>query len=432
MTPLALVCSCFAASLSLAAPPQEPRAKPSLPPPVRVEGAAVEQVDVTTVNIDWENVTIADLPRLARLPGLRRLQINPHGDGAAAWRNVTPDELAPVCALPALEDLTLPFCAHLSPEHLGRLAKCERLASVLFLNEILTLDAATAGALARWPALRSLRLSLIQVKPAGLAGLAQVRGLEVLELELCRGLDAECVAALAGLVKLRPLTLSGLGRPDMLARMQRRDATPSWALTAAAMRQIAALPALQELRLEECTLEPGLLKGLSPRLRALRLDGHDVDVQALHDVRGHGSLRALELREAGATDDERGRFRKEVADLLGTLHLERFRWYGTMSTDVCQAIAGLADLRELAVPCDAGLGFLTALPKLERLELWPRTTPNAGNDGTDGHPTASEFAALRASKSLRSVAHHDTKLPAAIVDELRKALGPKIELQLVD
>lgn len=412
---------CFAASLSAA--PQQAEPTPPLGRAARSEGAAAKGLDAATVNLDWENVAVADLPLLARFPGLRRLQVNPETDaGIAAWQAVTADALAPVCALTSLEDLTLPYCAHLSAEHLRRLAACKRLASVMFINENLTLDAEVAGALATWPALRSLRLALIEVTPAGLAALAKIPNLESLELANCRGLDAAGIEAVGKLANLRVLGLGGVGRPDMLARMRGQDAPPAWALTMAAMEQIAQLPALRELELVDCTLAPQLLLALPEKLVALELRGHDVDVQALQDLRKHGALRSLRLSEAGATEAEREQFGKAVAGLLGVLRLERFGWLGSVAADLREAIASQADLRELSLPCDPDLGFAAALPKLERLDLWPRAEP----------PTAAELGVLQASKSLRIVAYHDTKLAGDVVAELRKALGARIALQIVE
>ena len=43
----------------------------TLPPPLRVEGAAIAKVDAATTNINWEEATVADLRHLARLPALR-------------------------------------------------------------------------------------------------------------------------------------------------------------------------------------------------------------------------------------------------------------------------------------------------------------------------------------------------------------------------
>lgn len=412
---------CFAASLPAA--PQQPEPTPPLGRAARSDGGAVKDLDAATVNLDWENVTVADLPLLARLPGLRRLQINPETDkGMVAWQSVTAEELAPVCALASLEDLTLPFCAHLSAEHLRRLAACKRLASVMFLNENFTLDAEVAGALATWPALRSLRLALIEVTPAGLAALATLPNLDSLELANCRGLDAAGIEAVGKLGKLRVLSLGGLGRPDMMARMRRQDAPPSWALTMAAMEQIAKLPALRELELVECSLAPRLLTALPAKLVALELRGHDVDVQAVQDLRQHGALRSLQLGEVGATEAEREQFGKAVAGLLGVLQLERFGWHGAVGKDLREAVAGQADLRELLLACGPDLGFVVGLPKLERLELWPRVEP----------PTAADLGVLQASKSLRVVAYRDTKLSSDVVAELQKALGQRIALQLVD
>lgn len=60
----------------------------TLPPPARVECAAIAKVDCATANINWEEAAVADLRHLARLPALRRLQINPAAEDTAAWQSV--------------------------------------------------------------------------------------------------------------------------------------------------------------------------------------------------------------------------------------------------------------------------------------------------------------------------------------------------------
>lgn len=294
-----------------------------LPPPARASGVALRDLDAATTNVDWEEVRVADLPLLARLPALRRLQINPNTDDAGGWPKVTPDDLAPLLALPALETLTLPYCAPLSVAHLQRLAGCKRLAKLMCINEAFLLDAAIGAAFAEFPALRTLELSVIRVTAEGLGALAKVERLERLELSGCRGLDAAGMAAVAGISQLHSLDLSSVGRPDMIAAMRGGGAPPSWALDVPTMKLLAKMPKLRELALRECVLAPHLLAELPLQLSSLQLQGWQIDVTAIGDLRRLAGLRALELWPSGPTAEEWPRVAAAAAGLLGSLHLDR-------------------------------------------------------------------------------------------------------------
>lgn len=401
----------------------------ALPPSTRVQGEALRTCDAATVNIDWEEARVALLPLLTRLPGLRRLQINPDSEATGGWQQLTPDDLAPLLELPALETLTIPYCAHLSVAHLQRLAGCKRLASLSCINEAFTLDAAIAAALAELPALRTLDLSLIRVTPAGLAALAKVERLERLDLSHCRDLDAAGMAAVAGLAQLRSLELSGVGRPDMLQAMRGGGAPETWALDAASMQRLAAMPNLRELGLRECTLAPHLLAGLPPKLTSLQLQGWQVDAAAIADLRRLADLRALDLRPAATSAEVRQQVAAAAAGVLGSLHLEQLRWYGALPPELRSVIAGQADLRQLGLPLVDDLAFVASLPKLEHLLLWPRLPPLDGEESAEPGVQPRDLAVLRASKSLRRLTWHDRTLDAATVAALQQALGAQIELQ---
>lgn len=401
----------------------------TLPPPLCVEGAAIAKVDVATANINWEEATVADLRHLARLPGLRRLQINPCSDDTAAWQNVPVAALSALTSLPVLEEVTVPYCCHLTPEHLRKLAGCARLAKVMFINENFTLDTEVAGALATWPALRLLDLSLIPVTDKGIAALAAAPHLEELRLMNCRGLDAESFAAVTGLTKLRSLALSGVGQADLIARL-RGGGTPSWALDVAAVKRLATMPALRELCLHECVLAPHVLAELPSALTSVKLSGAEVDAAVVKDLRRLGGLQRLDLQTSGAAPEGPDAAIAEVVTLLGALHLESFSWYGDVSVDLCKAIGDQQDLRGLECRCPDDLVFLARLPRLARLVL---TRPLPGLDGRiNWTPAANAFAALKASKSLREVVYRDPEhaVGAELVAELQRALGAGILLRI--
>ena len=404
-----------------------------LPPAKLASAGGMRALPPTTQSLNWENVAVDHLLLLAVMPALRRLQINPDTDAkSGGWQQLEVDALAPLCALPALEQLTLPYCASLSPAHLRKLAACKRVARVHFLTDSLRLDAATVAALAEWPALRELELGVIVVSADGLAALSTLPRLERLSLWNCRELDAAGWAAVCTLKNLRALSLGGVGQPDILARMQRRDPVDSWSADLAAIRALAALPNLRELELAECVLVPGALAALPKQVTALDCRGGGLAASQLRELRQLGGLRTLRLGDVGGSDSERDEFRREVAELLGVLRLDGFHWSGRVSAELRRAIAGQADLRELSLPCSAELDFVAGLPKLERLELWPRL-PAPAPDATaaavpPAPPTPAELAALRASKSLRVVVCHDRELTAAALAGLREALGPRIEL----
>lgn len=400
-----------------------------LPPPVRVEGPAIREVDADTTNINWEEATVADLTALTRLSKLRRLQINPNLDATNTWQTVSVADIAPLAELEALEDLTIPYCCHLTPEHLRKLARCPRLARVNFINECFVLDEPVGAALATWPALRSLRLSLIQVTSKGLGALAAAPHLEELNLTFCRDLDAEGFAAVTRIEQQRVLALWGTGQPEILARMRNRDTTPSWTLDLRAMRQLAAMPALRELSLTSCKLPaPHMLAELSPRLTALTLISEDVDEVGLADLRHLGDLRHLRLNDAYAAD--RAAFRAAAANLIGTLHLDSLDWQGELTEAMRKAIGNQLDLRELTIVADADLTYAAQLPKLTQLEL--RRPPPAQGGPEAWKPRAASFVALTENKSLTEVVLAGHGLEAGAAEEVRKALGARIRLTTHD
>jgi hypothetical protein len=419
-------------TLSAMAGPAPAQQRDSDLPPAKLASAhGMRALPPTTQSLNWENVAVHHMPLLALMPALRRLQINPDSDAAwGDWAKLEVDALAPLCALPALEQLTLPYCASLSPAHLRKLAGCQRLVRVQFFTDCLRLEPATVAALAEWPVLRELELGWIVVSADGLAALSALPRLERLVLGNCRELDAAGWAAVCKLKNLRALMLSGLGQPNILARFRQGEQADTWFPDLPSIRALAALPELRELELLECVLVPGALAALPKQVTALTCRGGGLTASQVRELRQLGGLRTLRLGDAGRDDREQDAFRSEVAELLGVLRLDGFHWSGRMSAELRRAIAGQADLRELALPCSAELDFVAGLPKLERLDLWPRLlSPAAIAAGEHPAPPApAELAVLRASKSLRVVVCRDHELTAAAIAGLREALGPRVEL----
>lgn len=397
-----------------------------LPQAVRTSGQAIASLDAGTANVDWEDAGVAQLKLLPRLSALRRLQINPSGDDTAAWQAIGVDDLAPLAELPALEVLSLPYCCHLSPLHLRRLAACRHLADVMLINEAIVLDEAAAKEIAAWPALRSLDLSLIRVTAAGLAALAAAPHLEELELSRCRDLGAKEFAAVTGLRGLQRLTLAGTGQPDLIAALRGDSPPDAWALDLAAIRGLAALPKLSHLALIECTLPvPHMLAELPANLGSLELCSTDADPEVLRDLRRLGRLRHLSLTDSHAAD--KAAFRVAAADVLGTLRLDSFAWHGDLDGAMREALRGQPDLTALTIRCDDDLAFAAAMPKLKRLELGERMAVVAGNP-TTVIPSSEAVAVLRGSASLASVVYQG-RLRADVGAALQAALGAKIEFR---
>jgi hypothetical protein len=204
------------------------------------------------------------------------------------------------------------------------------------------------------------------------------------------------------------------------------------------MRRIAAMPALRELELKDCTIDAALLRELPEALTSFVHSGPDLDAAGVQALRRLGNLRTLRLHQSGTTDEDRAAMRREVAGLLGSLHLQRFTWRGQLSPELRQAVAAQGDLRELELDGD-DFAFAAALPKLERLDLWPRieAPKGVGPMGPRSHQTAvppptAELEALRASKAMRVLAYHDVRVAADVAERIRLALWPRIALHIVE
>lgn len=413
--PLAFLCSVVASARG-----QE------LPQAVQVHGEGIEKVDPGVLNLAWEEARVAQLKELVRLPALRRLQLNPSGEDTAAWQAIGVDDLAPLAALQSLEELTLPYCGHLTPQHLRKLAACPRLATVGFLNEAFVLDEGIGRELAAWPALRVLRLDLIEVTAPGFAALAAASALDELELSHCRGLAAQEFAAVTRLPHLRRLALAGPGQPDMLARMLGKPGDPAWALDLTALEKLSAMPRLRELELTSCTLPvPMMLARLPQTLESLTLNSADLNTTMLQGLRRLGGLRRLVLGDAYATD--KAALRAAAAAALGSLRLEAFEWQGELDDALRDALRNQPDLQVLRVRCEDDLAFVASLPKLQRLELSMRSEQRGGEFVTV-IPAAETMAALAVSKALRAVVYHG-RLREDVGDRLQAALGAKIEFR---
>ncbi|MCB9878666.1 MAG: hypothetical protein H6835_13795 [Planctomycetes bacterium] len=420
---VALVAVCAA---GLAA--QEPAALPAV---VRVDGGALAGTAADVGNLEWEVVRVADLPLLVGRGSLRRLQINPDTDAIADWQQITVEQLRPLTALPALVELTLPFCCHVEVEHLRLLAGCPRLASICFVNEALVLDADAAAELAAWPSLHQLTLSHLKVESAGLRGLEAAAGLRRLALQGCRGLDQDGLQAVAAL-PLEALVLERLGQPDLLARFTGGDTSPSWALHVAAMRQLASMSTLRELILRSCVLGDEVLAELPTRLTSLTLEDAEASPAALRHVRRLADLRHLSWRLPARSGDDAATTAAAddaaTADVLGALRLQSLHWSGALRPAVRKAIGSMAGLERFEGPCDDDLAFLAGLPEVHRLVLAERpAVQQADGSWLPSPPAPASFAPLRGCRALTEVVYSGP-LTDAERSALQQALGDRITL----
>jgi len=215
------------------------------------------------------------LSALAKLPGLVQLRVH----------DVEHRDFAPLVDAPHLERLEL-WGATFGAAGARALAKAPSLRA-LHLRGVEGIDAATVDGLAGWPRLerlgfhdgvddavaerlgaleRLVALELAYVEGQGLTlavckALAALRVLERLELDGCRKLSDDGLAALAkgmprlGHLDLRlgeQLTSRGVGALGGLARLRALRLESCSRVDDAALKRVAALPALERLDLKYC------------------------------------------------------------------------------------------------------------------------------------------------------------------------------------
>lgn len=304
-----------------------------------------------------------------------------------------PGALAALADLPSLRSLELFNCTGLDERawaDLGRLRSLRRLEVQGAAVEDPQLAAITG-----LTELRELHIggSVMMLTNAGLASIARLTSLEVLDLSRASSITAQGLEHLAALGRLRVLSLMGV-RP----------------LAAAGVAPLARLAALEELDLSFTDINDealGVIVKGTPKLKRLRLDGAKLQGPGLAALEPLKALEELSLRSCEQLDDEA---LKRLANVRSLRMLELTR---SQVTDAgVQALRGLT-LRHLGLSIndaitDASLPALRGIETLEALMLGSTAITDAG------------LAALAGAPALRTLVVPGTQLGDGMVEHLAK------------
>ena len=278
---------------------------------VRGHGGSVERgADGAVVSVDLGRCWISDIDvaRLAELDGLERLSL--------AQTHVTDSALSVVAALPALRELDLFFCEHVTDAGASRLRQAARLERLNVRGT--KISDSGVKFLAEIPRLRSLDIGITEISDPSIELLEAVPDLESLAIGGNR-IGAAGIASLRSLKRLKHLDLSGAQETD----------SGIWAVTVAdlSLDEIGALTGLETLNLAAPSAEyvdavstgvprlRGAIRvtdfgaGHLSRLRNLRrlnLSRGLVTAAGIERLVGLGQLEELDLSHAAAVDDAAG------------------------------------------------------------------------------------------------------------------------------
>lgn len=412
---------------------QEPAVPAPLPPQVRAEGrSGIGALPEDTANLCAFLLTPGDVQVVDRLRALRRLQVAALDQSLAgirlrrkhaSWAAAPADFLAPLAALPELEELCLPGDLVLRPEHLAALRGCPQLRTLQFVREHVRVDDGFVEALAALPHLRSLNFDIVRLDADAVARLQRLP-LQEIEIARCPGFDAAAFAELCAMKSLHTVVFRDLGRRDFLTG----DGDGAlWGPGADDLRRLGGLPALRSLTLHCCAFAGEALAALPDGLTSLRLWGTDLEPEDFRELIRFGRLRCLEVgtwrynlaigfREpAGVLAAKADAF----AAALGGLRLESLRFTGALTGSLLEQIAQQPDLADLCLLTDRlpSLEALAGAPKLRELELVENTGPSG--------LLLDDLRPLARCRSLRRLDLHT--LDAAVdAGELAKVLGPDV------
>ena len=372
---------------------------------VKGEGrAGIEALPVTTTNLLAKLVDPRDLQVVTRFEHLRALRLWPekstflgirtgyHG----SWTKPPADLLKPIAELKRLEVLRLPSELAVTPELLTPLAGHPTLREIQFVGDELNLDDGLVAAMAKIPQLRSLNLRFVPISGDRLHALAKLP-VTSLELEFCRGLDANAWRAMPSLRALQRLAIHDW---DWNVVVGQSKPAPGWTPTLADLGHLQELPDLRSLELLHCSVEDAQLAALPDALTKLHLFGTRLTPTGLDGLRRFSQLRDLLVDTRGESSLLLARMfgpdplpaAEATASALQTLHLETLRYIGALTPTVATAIGAQAGLRDLTIECKepepGTVALLLANLKLHRL-AWQGTL------GPDAESAAPERSALR-------------------------------------
>ncbi|HEX6812434.1 MAG TPA: hypothetical protein VF384_12470 [Planctomycetota bacterium] len=433
-----------AATMWLARGPERDAAQEPapLPPPVRADGRnAIEALPEGTQHLNAGILSPDDARVFTRLRSLRRLAVRPLDVHVGpintrkklpVWDDPPAAVFEPIAKLPALESLQI-YGIATPPSVFARLAGCATLRELELTGEHVVVDDAFVQALAAIPALRSLRLDLVQLDAAAVERLAR---LKLISLHLSRpiGFDADAWSRLCRWPTLETLSLHDLGRSFPWRGKDHVFFMPA----PEDMQALGQLTKLRRLDLRACAFRDEHLAALPESLQDLGLHSLELTPEGLRGLKRFGALRRLDVSTrrynlrvfAREPVELRRECARAIADAIHALRLVALSFTGELTPELQQAIVTQPELAELEFPSlgvielDALAGLAEA-PALRRLRLVDASIPT--------RLSTEVLAPLRRCRSLRRLelfvvdARGEPPFDDAAVREL---LGPDVALHV--
>ena len=357
-----------------------------VPPGVRDNPAAVDQLEISRKEGPW---TGEDLALLARFPNLRDLEIvggfAPDALGRLKelerlkrirlYSHLTEEDLKSLARLPGLKSLVLPSSTRLTETGMKWLSESKSLEEleIPYMSDI-----NLVRPLAGMKGLKVLRFPVSQVTEAKMRAVAELKGPAALDLRLgvpIKEKPADVLSPLQGMANVEALKLA------------------RWPLNDAAIEVVSTLTNLKRLDLEEAKIGDAHMAYVARlvNLRELNLSGTAIADAGVAYLRNLVALQRLDLGRTRITDKGllslRSLVNLEVLNLKGTqitdagtsvlpkftrlkeLYLASTK-VGDTTADYVGQIASLRTLtlRETSVTT-AGMSLLTRLKNLEVLNL---------------------------------------------------------------
>jgi Leucine-rich repeat (LRR) protein len=251
-------------------------------------GSVAPEPDGKGVAVDlrasW--VTDSDMPRLAQMSGLKRLNLS--------LTRVSDRGLRALKTAPDIEELNLYFAEQISDESLSIVKGWKHLKSLNLRGTKIT--DSTLDFLASVPTLESLDIGWAQITDTGLDRLAPLTNLRQLTMGGNKLTDT-ALQFLRQMPQLEYLDISGTQRTD--------SGLWSLSLGEAGVQAIASVTSLRELRLAGTAVTSHGLELLKPLTKLERLDLQECkrlkdDAAAI--LSGFGQLKVLDLKGSGLSE----------------------------------------------------------------------------------------------------------------------------------
>ena len=253
-------------------------------------GAAFAE-DTVDLRAAW--VTDSDMPRLAHMADLRRLDLS--------LTRISDRGLRALKSAPAIEELNLYFAEQITDEGASAVRNFKRLKALNLRGTKITDN--TLELLEGVPTLESLDIGWAQITDTGLEHLTALTNLRRLTMGGNKLTDA-ALGFLRQMAQLEYLDIGGQQRTD--------SGLWSLTLTDAGMQAVGTVTELRELRLEGRNVTARGLQSLKPlaRLERLNLQGckrlRDDTAAVLSSMK---QLKSLDLKDSGMTEAGAARIR---------------------------------------------------------------------------------------------------------------------------